>query len=37
MIGVTDPAFRKVIAMCGPSDVAWTEFVSASGSTDLID
>jgi tRNA-dihydrouridine synthase len=31
MIGVTDPAYRKIIAMCGPSDVAWTEFISASG------
>jgi tRNA-dihydrouridine synthase len=31
MIGVTDPAFRRVIARCGAPDVAWTEFVSAAG------
>jgi tRNA-dihydrouridine synthase len=31
MIGVTDPAYRRVIAQCGAPDVAWTEFVSAAG------
>lgn len=31
MIGVTDPAYRRVIAHCGAPDVAWTEFVSAAG------
>jgi tRNA-dihydrouridine synthase len=31
MIGVTDPAYRRVIARCGAPDVAWTEFVSAAG------
>lgn len=33
MIGVTDPAFRTVMAEhCrAPADVSWTEFVSASG------
>jgi tRNA-dihydrouridine synthase len=31
MIGVTDPAYRRVIAECGSADVMWSEFVSAAG------
>jgi nifR3 family TIM-barrel protein len=28
---VTDPAWRALVAKCGPPDVFWTEFVSADG------
>jgi len=31
MAGVTDPAFRRIIAKYGKPDVLWTEFVSADG------
>jgi len=31
MAGVTDPAFRRIIAKYGKPDVVWTEFVSADG------
>lgn len=31
MADVTDPAFRKLVAQCGPPDVFWGEFVSADG------
>ena len=31
MIGVTDAAFRRIIARYGKPDVMWTEFVSADG------
>jgi nifR3 family TIM-barrel protein len=31
MAGVTDCAFRKIIAKCGKPDVLWTEMVSADG------
>lgn len=31
MADVTDPAFRALVAKCGPPDVFWTEFISADG------
>jgi nifR3 family TIM-barrel protein len=31
MADVTDAAFRRLIAKCGPPDITWTEFVSADG------
>lgn len=31
MADVTDPAFRKLLALHGKPDVTWTEFVSADG------
>ncbi len=31
MVGVTDAAFRRIIAKYGKPDVMWTEFVSADG------
>lgn len=31
MVGVTDAAFRRIIARYGKPDVMWTEFISADG------